>query len=110
MIFSHQGAVRVEQPFQMTVSRGCIGYYRSYDLTMKRDWEDLIGDKDRDEGNVFRPGGLEEIAQGRGRCPQCSVLVSFNLSPFIIILLSLLDSLSLHSLEISFFFSAVQCH
>ena len=23
-----QGAVRVEQPFQMTVSRGCIGYYR----------------------------------------------------------------------------------
>ena len=59
----------------MTVSRGCIGYYRSYDLTMKRDWEDLIGDKDRDEGNVFRPGGLEEIAQGRGRCPQCAVLV-----------------------------------
>ena len=26
----YQGAVRVEQPFQMTVSRGCIGYYRSF--------------------------------------------------------------------------------
>ena len=24
-----QGAVRVDQPFQMTVSRGCIGYYKS---------------------------------------------------------------------------------
>ena len=75
--------MRVEQPFQMTVSRGCIGYYRSYDLTMKRDWEDLIGDKDRDEGNVFRPGGLEEIAQGRGRCPQCAVLVRWQISFFV---------------------------
>ena len=28
--FYHQGAVRVEQPFQMTVSRGCIGYYRFF--------------------------------------------------------------------------------
>jgi len=50
LLREEQGAVRVEQPFQMTVSRGCIGYYR--------------------------PGGQEEIAQGRGRCPQCSVLPS----------------------------------
>ena len=78
MIFSHQGAVRVEQPFQMTVSRGCIGYYRSYDLTGIMGRLEEIDDNDRDEGNDsidFRPGGLEEIAQGRGRCPQCAVLV-----------------------------------
>ena len=88
LIFSPQGAVRVEQPFQMTVSRGCIGYYRSYDLTMKRDYgrSGEIGDKDRDEGNDsndFRPGGLEEIAQGRGRCPQCAVLVRWQTSFFL---------------------------
>lgn len=27
LLREEQGAVRVEQPFQMTVSRGCIGYY-----------------------------------------------------------------------------------
>ena len=27
---------------------------------------------------IIRPGGQEEIAQGRGRCSQCSVMVSFN--------------------------------
>ena len=45
-----------------------------------------IGDKDRDEGNDsndFRPGGLEEIAQGRGRCPQCAVLVRWQILFFL---------------------------
>ena len=88
MIFSHQGAVRVEQPFQMTVSRGCIGYYRSYDLTMIGIMGGLgeIDDKDKDEGRDsidFRPGGLEEIAQGRGRCPQCAVLVRSSIFIFL---------------------------
>ena len=81
----HQGAVRVEQPFQMTVSRGCIGYYRSYHLMMVGIMRRLeeIDDENRDEGNVFRPGGLEEIAQGRGRCPQCAVLVRWQISFFL---------------------------
>ena len=77
---SHQGAVRVEQPFQMTVSRGCIGYYRSF-AKAGRSSSDY--DNDRDEGNDSigcRPGGLEEIAQGRGRCPQCAVLVRWQIS------------------------------
>ena len=80
--------MRVEQPFQMTVSRGCIGYYRSYDLTMIGIMGGLgeIDDKDKDEGIDsidFRPGGLEEIAQGRGRCPQCAVLVRWQISFFL---------------------------
>ena len=79
--------MRVEQPFQMTVSRGCIGYYRSYDLTMIGIMGGLgeIDDKDKEEGIDsidFRPGGLEEIAQGRGRCPQCAVLVRWQISFF----------------------------
>ena len=32
------------------------------------------------DSNDFRPGGLEEIAQGRGRCPQCAVLVRWRIS------------------------------
>ena len=43
----------------------------------------ICDDKNRDEGNVFRPGGLEEIAQGRGRCPQCAVLVRCKFLSFL---------------------------
>ena len=36
---------------------------------------------------IIRPGGQEEIAQGRGRCPQCSVLVSFHSIPILALLI-----------------------